>query len=98
MAITKVRTMSVQVNPPIRVGDRIFAAVSTRHVAGQPLASAMMIVGRKTPQFILCLHGEDLAAWDLDGTRLGPSEIEHRMPGVADQLRAVRDQRAASAM
>lgn len=79
--------MTVELEPGLRVGDRIVAALVRQRVHSHCGRGGLSAWIEKRPVAILIVEGADARASDMNGDPLSLAEVERLRPGAADALR-----------
>lgn len=81
--------MNWSVDPPIRVGHRVFAAVAERATEVYGIRAAGTCLGTKRPVLILVLERGQVRALDVTGRTLDLAAVERSFPQAVEHLRAL---------
>lgn len=82
--------MTWRLDPPIRVGHRVFAALTEVETAAHDVGLMVLASARKWSRTILMLEGSTVTALELDGQVLTPQDTARKFPEAVAQLRALQ--------
>jgi hypothetical protein len=79
--------MTWRLDPPIRIGHRIFAALTKVDISTHCAGKVILATADKRPRTILMLEGDKITALDLDGHVHTPANTADAYPIAVAQLR-----------
>ncbi len=81
--------MTWRLDPPIRVGSCVFAALTKVEITAHRAGPMVVATAEKQPRTILMLVGGEVTALDLDGQNHTPADTAQAYQDAVAQLRSL---------
>lgn len=82
--------MTWRLDPPIRLGPRLFAAVTESDISAHPAGPLVVARAGKWPRTILMLFEGNITALDIEGRVHSPADTARTYPEAVAQFRAMQ--------